>query len=120
MNFPHILAGNCVRMMNYGPFRGKWYDADCNQNTNLVPTQGFFCKGCPTGWTYFQGHCYRVLRGNLKIKKFLLFQAFTSSARMGGLANFTSLCGLYNAKIVSIHSQAENDLVLSKLDFLKF
>lgn len=55
-----LLAGNCVRMMNYGPFRGKWYDADCNQNTNLVPTQGYFCKGCPTGWTYFQGHCYRV------------------------------------------------------------
>ena len=55
-----VQAGNCVRMMNYGPYKGQWYDAGCAQPTTFVPRIGFFCKGCPEGWSMFQGRCYRV------------------------------------------------------------
>jgi len=75
-------------MMGWGPFQNLWYDADCNQATNLVPTIGYFCKGwvtmafyliinfeiifkfhfrCPTGWSMFNGRCYKVRSFFLKL-----------------------------------------------------
>jgi len=62
---------------------------------------GYICEGCPAGWTLWNGNCYLAVVDNSV--------AYPISV-------WDSVCGLLNATVVSIHSQAENTFVLNLVE----
>jgi len=54
---------------------------------------GFVCQYCPTGWTMFQGRCYKAVLGPQTT------------------AQYHATCAGLGATVVSIHNTAENQFV---------
>jgi hypothetical protein len=97
---PGVVYEDKTHIYSFGRYRAHWGALNSTPAEQpSQPTNGYICKGCPAGWTTFNGYCYR---------------AFVSNGSIAGLfENFNTLCGFFNSTMVSIHSQAENDLVLS-------
>merc|ERR1712243_141048 len=54
-------------------------------------------QGCPSDWAEYEGSCYQLYQG------------------LGGVEEYRLVCQAEGGDLVSIHSQEENDFVVSML-----